>query len=115
MDGTFGNVSMYFSCDIFAEKKPKQPKKRRGGARIVGGAEAPPHKYPSIALVKVEGRHACSGSILDSEWILSAAHCIVTDGPENYVFILGDHNQDREEGTEQAVTATKIIVHENYR
>ena len=98
-----------------AANKSKGAKKRRGGTRIVGGSEAPAHKYRSIALMKVEGRHACSGSILNSEWILSAAHCIVTTDPGKYAFVLGDHNQDREEGTEQAVTATKIIVHENYR
>merc|ERR1712227_901914 len=44
--------------------------------RVVGGVEAEAHSWPwSVALLRFGG-YFCGGSLIDEEWVLTAAHCI---------------------------------------
>lgn len=47
--------------------------------RIVGGEEAIPHSWPwqvSLQMVYIEPcSHSCGGTLINSQWILTAAHC----------------------------------------
>ncbi|XP_063230510.1 transmembrane protease serine 9-like [Bacillus rossius redtenbacheri] len=47
---------------------------------IVGGEIATPHSFPYMAFVDMTeqpaGTAQCGGTIIDSEWILTAAHCL---------------------------------------
>jgi len=87
------------------------------GTDIVGGEETKPHQYPSIVDVRrVSGSttyHSCGGSIVNSRWIVTAAHCS-TGAPATYEIVAGDHNINVVEGTEQRRQVTKIIRHEKY-
>lgn len=44
--------------------------------RIVGGTDAEPGDAPYQVSLQVRGRHNCGGSILNANWILTAAHCV---------------------------------------
>ena len=43
--------------------------------RIVNGAEANEHSWPWIVSYGWNGGVACGGSIINDEWVLTAAHC----------------------------------------
>ena len=43
--------------------------------RVVGGVEAVPHSWPWMVSLQADGRHNCGGSLINSQWVLTAAHC----------------------------------------
>ncbi|KAG9265412.1 transmembrane protease serine 5 isoform X1 [Astyanax mexicanus] len=44
--------------------------------RIVGGVEATPGRWPWQVSLYYSNRHTCGGSIITSQWIVTAAHCV---------------------------------------
>ncbi|XP_058791263.1 trypsin-1-like [Phymastichus coffea] len=44
--------------------------------RIVGGMETQVNEYPWVALLTYKGRFYCGGSVINSKYVLTAAHCV---------------------------------------
>lgn len=44
--------------------------------RIVGGEEAVKGAWPWIASLRWTGRNVCGGTLIDSQWLVTAAHCV---------------------------------------
>jgi len=86
---------------------------------VVGGGNASPGEYPSVAEVTF-GPFLCTGTLITPDWVLSAGHCGSVTGaavasPASWppqlinVRIGGTTQSDGEERT-----ASSVVVHPNY-
>uniref|UniRef100_A0AAY4ANM8 trypsin n=1 Tax=Denticeps clupeoides TaxID=299321 RepID=A0AAY4ANM8_9TELE len=77
--------------------------------KIVGGYECKPYSQPWQASLNV-GYHFCGGSLVNKDWVVSAAHCYQS----RIEVRLGEHNIGYSEGNEQFISSEKVIRHPNY-
>ncbi|XP_069820845.1 granzyme A-like [Dendropsophus ebraccatus] len=84
------------------------------GAEIVNGRVAHPHSRPYMAYIQFHKDIFCGGTLIDSNWVLTAAHCEVPEA--NPMVILGAHSRDENEKEEgrQIFNVTRSIRHPNY-
>nr|XP_009860268.1 trypsin-like [Ciona intestinalis] len=79
--------------------------------KIIGGISAVPHSAPHIVHLDKPNLF-CGGSLIEQEWVISAAHCYTN--PSYFTVVLGDHDLSTDEGTEQIIKPSKVFVHPRY-
>ncbi|XP_068113930.1 cationic trypsin-3-like [Hyperolius riggenbachi] len=77
--------------------------------KIVGGYTCPESSIPYQVSLNA-GYHFCGGSLINTLWVVSAAHCY----QKRIQVRLGEHNIDVLEGPEQFVQSSKVIPHPQY-
>ncbi|EDL13528.1 mCG4990, isoform CRA_c, partial [Mus musculus] len=77
--------------------------------KIVGGYTCRESSVPYQVSLNA-GYHFCGGSLINDQWVVSAAHCY----KYRIQVRLGEHNINVLEGNEQFVDSAKIIRHPNY-
>lgn len=86
-----------------------------GQGRVIKGHDAEPHSAPYIISLSLTSNssHNCGGTIINKEWIVTAAHCITVD-PVGMGVIAGLHVRgELNEATQQRVIDFGK-VHESY-
>ncbi|KAK5891913.1 hypothetical protein CesoFtcFv8_012342 [Champsocephalus esox] len=79
--------------------------------KIVGGFQCEAHSQPWQVSINL-GYHFCGGSLINDQWIVSAAHC--WQNPYSLIAILGDNHIWMNEGTEQFMSVDAIYWHQSY-
>ncbi|XP_050987838.1 trypsin-2-like isoform X4 [Labeo rohita] len=77
--------------------------------KIVGGYECTPYSQPWQVSLN-SGYHFCGGSLVNENWVVSAAHCYQS----RIEVRLGEYNIAVNEGSEQFIDSAKIFRHPNY-
>ncbi|XP_030256561.1 hyaluronan-binding protein 2-like isoform X2 [Sparus aurata] len=89
-------------------------------ARIFGGKKSLPGAHPWQVSLQTRPKgssgpfsHICGGILIESCWVLTAAHCI-KNGAEMQV-VLGGVDIEKDEVYDQVIPVEKAIVHEEYK
>uniref|UniRef100_A0A8C5K6V9 Peptidase S1 domain-containing protein n=1 Tax=Jaculus jaculus TaxID=51337 RepID=A0A8C5K6V9_JACJA len=113
------NATCVGPCGLRFRQNPQ------GGFRIIGGQTAQHGAWPwmvSLQIISHDSRryHACGGSLLNSHWVLTAAHCFDSQ-KKVYDWRLIFGAQEIEYGSNRPMKepvqeryVQKIIIHEKY-
>lgn len=86
--------------------------------QIVGGQPADPGEYPyMVALGYKNGagiQHWCGASLIDAEWVLTAAHCVIGENANDLRIAIGVHELSDALAEADMHNISQIIMHPNY-
>ncbi|AWP20594.1 putative elastase-1-like isoform 3 [Scophthalmus maximus] len=84
--------------------------------RVIGGNDAKPNTWKWQASLQYDSYndgsyyHICGGTIIDSFFIMTAAHCILSQ----YRVVVGEYNMYEYDGSEQFIRVERIAVHPDW-
>ncbi|XP_043089715.1 trypsin-3-like [Puntigrus tetrazona] len=84
--------------------------------KIVGGQAAVQGSWPWQASLHriTTGSHFCGGSLINKDWVLSAAHCFQSTASSNVKIYLGRQLQSGSNPNEISRTVIQLIIHPSY-
>uniref|UniRef100_A0A9J7XVQ1 Peptidase S1 domain-containing protein n=2 Tax=Cyprinus carpio TaxID=7962 RepID=A0A9J7XVQ1_CYPCA len=84
--------------------------------KIVGGQNAREGAWPWQASIHsiIPRKYICGGSLINTQWVLSAAHCFKSYSGGNIRIYLGRHRQSGLNLNEASRTVMRLIIHHDY-
>ncbi|KAL0614501.1 Coagulation factor VII [Plecturocebus cupreus] len=83
--------------------------------RIVGGSVCPKGECPWQVLLVQNGAMFCGGTLIDTSWVVSAAHCFdKIKNWRNISAVLGEHDLSEHDGDEQSQRVAQVIIPSTY-
>uniref|UniRef100_A0A673IKS9 Serine protease 27-like n=1 Tax=Sinocyclocheilus rhinocerous TaxID=307959 RepID=A0A673IKS9_9TELE len=84
--------------------------------RVVGGTDAPAGNWPWQVSVHYNSRHICGGTLIHSQWVMTAAHCIISTNLNSWTLYLGRQTQitSAANPNEVRVGIQSITIHPKY-
>lgn len=111
---------VFSASTLYAQTAVDQPTVQRQGTSpdILGGHETQPGAYPwQVALVHSDDSNVyegffCGGTLIDPQWVMTAAHCVAHQDPTVQDVVVGRHQLSTDEG--ERISVTQAIVHPSY-
>ncbi|XP_039384126.1 serine protease 55 [Mauremys reevesii] len=100
--------STHAECGLRPSYKPSMLKE----SKTVGGRGAVSSEFPWQVSIQTKEKHFCSGSIISSWWILSAAHCFTNELPPDLYVAFGA--VDLESHQVEKKKLDRLILHEHF-
>ena len=90
--------------------------------RMIGGNDAVAGAWPWMAMIQrrdtsdTNYEYHCGGTLLGAEWVVTAAHCVVTyKSADRFRIRLGAHDRISKNADTQDIDVSDIYVHELYK
>jgi secreted trypsin-like serine protease len=105
------------ACTIDPTDQDNAASERPGEKRaeIIGGTDATLGEFPWMAdlhkTVNGNDSHFCGGSLIDAQWVLTAAHCVAYNPPSSITVTVGGVNSRTPEAADQIRHGAAIFVH----
>nr|WBW70041.1 venom protein [Lampona murina] len=88
--------------------------------RIVGGVQANVGEFPWMVSLEYVGNEntlnrKCGATVINENWVITAANCLKSPVPSNYEILVGLHDQrEANAPSVQRIKISRIVVHEDY-
>ncbi|XP_043942877.1 uncharacterized protein LOC122814356 [Protopterus annectens] len=84
-------------------------------SRIVGGTDSEPGAWPWQISLRYNNQHICGGSLIASEWVITAAHCIQhPSSVSSYKVVLGGYQLQITNANMVILSISNIFVNEDF-